>query len=260
MMKRIILHGHLADKYPHTIEVEAKTVAEAVSSLEQIPELRPEDGRPHRIRIDGVDTDIALYAEESPDELHIHPFEGGSGGNNGLGQVLLGVALVAVGIWNPVFLGAVGLTQGTLLLSGGLMALGGLAQMLTPMPEFDTDQGEQQSSRYLGASQNTVAIGTNIPLAYGIMKLGGHYLSFDVDAADRSSNADSSGAVTIETTWPALSDLGNVVGTDSSGTIQVGRDVYQFYDRPPVEIPVLLPVFSSGTPDPTNSPASAFST
>ena len=38
MKKKIILHGHLAEKYPHDLVVEAETIAEAVRALEQIKE------------------------------------------------------------------------------------------------------------------------------------------------------------------------------------------------------------------------------
>jgi hypothetical protein len=67
-----------------------------------------------------------------------------------------------------------------------MMVLGGIVQMLTPVPETDSTEG----SMYLGAGVNTVRIGTRIPILYGTRKVGGHYLSFDVDAKDIALEGD----------------------------------------------------------------------
>ena len=45
---------------------------------------------------------------------------------------------------------------------------------------------DPEASKYLGADQNTVKIGTRIPLLYGKHQAFGHYLSFNVDAKDIS--------------------------------------------------------------------------
>lgn len=74
----------------------------------------------------------------------------------------------------------------SMLLTGAMMVLGGIVQMLTPVPETDSTEG----SLYLGAGVNTVRIGTRIPILYGTRKIGGHYLSFDVDAKDIALEGD----------------------------------------------------------------------
>lgn len=170
--------------------MEASTVAEAIRSLKMIPELKPELGEAHHIRIEGVDSDIALFSETSMEEIHVYPLTGGAGGKPGLGQILLGIAIITVAFMFPPAAGSMmatmGITQGSLYLAGGMMIAGGLLQMLMPVPEAP---GENKASKFLGASENTVAIGTPVTLAYGTNKLGGHYLSFDVDAVDYTGDA-----------------------------------------------------------------------
>ena len=184
-MKRIILHGKMKEAYSHPIEVEASTVAEAIQFLAQIPELQRDDG-PWPVTIRGIDSQIALYAETDMEEIHVYPRLGGSGGKTGLFQILLGITLIGIGLINPAFLGAIGLTKGTLILTGSMMVLGGIMQMLMPVPESDSQEG----SLYLGAGVNTIKIGTRIPILYGTRKIGGHYLSFDVDAKDINLEGD----------------------------------------------------------------------
>ena len=178
MKRKIVLHGYLKKLYAGLIEVEADSVAEAVRSLAFIPELQREDGQPHTVRIKGITSDIALYSKSSMADIHIYPRIGGAGGRGGILQVLLGIVLVAVSIAFPVILG---FSTSSLFMTGALMVLGGVLQMLLPAPE-KTEAG--QSSKYLGASVNTVQIGTRQAIIAGTRRWGGHYLSFDVDAKE----------------------------------------------------------------------------
>lgn len=185
-MKTIYLHGYLADLHSEPIRVEASSVAEAVRSLSLIPALQPEAGQYHAIEIDNIDTDIALFAQGGIDEIHIRPRRGGSGGKGGFLQVVLGIALISL----AVFLGPAGLSlgafgtisQGSIFLAGAMMALGGVLQLLAPVPK--TSDGNEESSKFLPANGNTVRIGTRIPILYGTRKVFGHYLTFDVDAKE----------------------------------------------------------------------------
>jgi len=281
MKKKIILHGYLADLYSDPIEVEATSVAEALSSLEQIKELHRADGQPHPVVVRGIDTEVALFSETEMEEIHVYPRTGGGGGKGGLGQILLGITLIAVAFVFPgvSLLGGV-ITQSSLFLTGGLMVLGGILQMLAPAPEVSK---EQESSRQLGSSANTVQIGTTIPLAYGTVKMGGHYLSFDVDAKDRA------GGEVDDTVTPALTvtltnfeegltseneaiqsaidalppeeqvDPSEVaIGIAADGTPDQQLNTYTIYDRTPVPVATPLPIFASSTPSPTNIPTSGW--
>ncbi|MBN7759789.1 tail assembly protein [Nitratireductor aquibiodomus] len=170
MKVKVYLHGYFAKFHEGPIEVEAETVAQAVGLVtRQLRGFQPNavHGR-HRIAIAGCDQIEDLYRPAKNGEIHLVPqFAGGKRG--GFLQILLGVALVAVG-W---FIGATWLLQ-----AGALMVLGGIAQFLMPTP----DSEDQRKSRYLGAPGNTVEIGTRIPVLYGEDLVYGHFLSFDTDA------------------------------------------------------------------------------
>lgn len=178
MKRRIILHGYLAKLHRKVIEVEAGSVAEALGALSQIKALVP--GAPHRIRVDGVDSDVAFYCQGEMEEIHVRPQKGGSGGK--FGQIILGIVMIAVALTVPM--SAAWSMQ--LALSGGMMVLGGLLQLLIPTPDATA---ASQTSKYLGASTNTVTLGTRIAYVYGTRKVGGQYLSFDVDAVDIAPKA-----------------------------------------------------------------------
>ena len=193
MMKRIILHGHLKKLYAEPIEVEADSIADAILILKLIPELEPKNGQPWPVTIRGVNSQGQLFAPNDIEEIHVYPRTTGGGGKGGLIQILLGITLIAVALFAGAaafaatgLLGGLGITKGMLLLTGAMMVLGGIMQMLMPVPETDSSEG----SLYLGAGTNTVRIGTRIPVLYGTRKIGGHYLSFDVDAKDIALSGD----------------------------------------------------------------------
>ncbi len=122
----------------------------------------------------------ALYDRREIDVLHIHPMVMGAGGGGGLGQILIGAVMIAVAVFAPVLLPAM-LTQGSVVLAGAMMVLGGVLQLLAPQPSINASNEEK--SRYLGNGRNTVNIGTRIPMIYGRRKAYGHYISFDIDAS-----------------------------------------------------------------------------
>lgn len=260
MKKTIYLHGHLAEKHPEPIVVEAETIAEAIRALSTIDALAPPLGQAGwPVQVDGIENEIQLFSRTSVDEIHIRPRLGGAGGNTGLTQVLIGVAMVALAVWNPAFLAAIpgGLvTPASLFLTGGLMITGGLLQMMMPMP--DASEGEDPSSKVTGGTANTVTIGTRITLAYGFCLLGGHYLSYDVDATDWTEDDDAASADLVQT-LPANSAAVGIYplpgATNGSGETQ---GVYRQFDRQNVEYTIVQPVFANQATGPGNVPTSGW--
>jgi predicted phage tail protein len=182
-MTTIILHGHLGALYPREIKVQANSAAEALQSLALIPELRQRDGTRHLVQVDNFESADALYDKRDIDVLHVRPVMSGAG-RGGVGQVIIGVVMIAVAIYT----GGAGLTLfgttisgGTMMMGGAMMVLGGVLQMLAPQPNLNAS--DQERSRYLGSGRNTVGIGTRIPMIYGRRKAYGHYISFDIDAS-----------------------------------------------------------------------------
>jgi predicted phage tail protein len=105
-----------------------------------------------------------------------------------VGVVLIGVAFYLGGaaLAGPTLFGTT--TVSSLMFNFGLsLVMGGLLEMLSPAPKMDSSgnaASDPEASKYLGATQNTVKIGTRIPLLYGRHIAYGHYISFDVDAFD----------------------------------------------------------------------------
>jgi predicted phage tail protein len=243
--KKIILHGFLADLYPHAIEVEAATISEAIRSLSQIPELAPVDGQPIPVTIRDVNSEIALFSVTTMTDIHVYPRTGGAGGDNGLVQIIIGIALIAVAIFAPYLIPSI-MTVSSVATAGAMMLLGGVMQMLTPMPDAAGGATDEKSN-YLGANQNTVKIGTNIPLAYGNVKMSGHYLSFDVDSKDDAG----------------ISSLVNEAGVSLLDGVETDEvtfgDVFYFeYDRTPVQKALVNPIYAGSVASPANVPTSAW--
>jgi predicted phage tail protein len=174
-MTTIILHGYLRELHPAEIQVEANSAAEALSSLQLIPALAGDGSKRHHVAVDGFASADALYDKRKVDVLHVRPVMTGSG-RSGATQVVIGIMLIATAAMGGI--PALGITSGMLYLSGGMMVLGGVLQLLAPQPKLDTSE----KSKYLGSGKNTVAIGTRIPMIYGRCKAYGHYISFDIDS------------------------------------------------------------------------------
>lgn len=198
---KIILHGYLKKLYPHNLEMSGFCVSDIINGMCKMTKaFDPKPGsEKHVISVLGFDCHEALNApiSENLKELHITPaFIGGKSG--AFTRIAIGAVLIAAAFFTggaslaagPVLFGA-GATATTLagvMFNVGLaIALGGLLELISPQPKADTfgnSASDPEASKYLSASQNTVKIGTRIPLAYGRVKAYGHYISFDVDAVD----------------------------------------------------------------------------
>lgn len=116
-----------------------------------------------------------------------------AGAKSGLGQVLLGVALVAAAVFTAgTALGAMAL-WGTTTVSGlvgsiGLsLALGGVAQMLAPKPKHQagSDASDDQKQSYVFSGPvNSSQQGVGVPIVYGTMTIGSVVASTGLDVRE----------------------------------------------------------------------------
>lgn len=192
-MKTIHLHGDLKSLAPEGLQIEAETPAEVISFLSSLPGFQPVNGVKKVVRIRGIESRDALYSRTDMEHIHVEPYFGGAGGGfaNFL-QIIIGVILITVGILASPITGGTSLTMaqaGLVIMSGALMILGGVLQLLAPQPKTDVTSSSGQSNQYLPSDQNTVKIGTRIPLLFGRIKHGGHYLSFNVTAQEWNDQA-----------------------------------------------------------------------
>ena len=191
---KVVLHGHLKDLYPEELYLSGSSVSEIINGMcKATPAFNPVPGRGrHSISVVGFNTIDSLNEPLPADqeELHLVPTMAG-GKKGGFFQIVLGVVMIAAAIYlgPTAMLGSfqIGGVGGFLFSSGLSMVLGGLLGFLSPTPKadsFSNDVADPEASKYLGASGNTVKIGTRIPIPYGENKLSGHYLSFNVDSKD----------------------------------------------------------------------------
>jgi predicted phage tail protein len=62
------------------------------------------------------------------------------------------------------------------------MLSGALQYLFTPT--VNTSSDESTNSKYLnGANANTTAAGTRIPFGYGLFRVAGHYISYNVTSS-----------------------------------------------------------------------------
>lgn len=173
---RVICHGDLRRFFPEPIELAVNSAYEAMQALvAQHPALRRTPGNALRpVRIVGHDTQDTFYNPTSASELHVVPMFSGSIFGNSFGQIIVGTLLIVGSFYAP------GLVAPFLFSLGASFVLGGLMSLLAPSPKLNTQNAEQEQSKYFGPPSNTTKIGTRIPLLYGEMKAYGHILSYDV--------------------------------------------------------------------------------
>lgn len=128
----------------------------------------------YQVRIAGSDmapdTLTARLNESLPPGAVVHIVPRMAGAKNGIWQVVAGAALIGAS-----FIPGLNAVAAAVLFSAGTsMALGGVAQMLTPVPKTptvgQTDNGKQNT--YFSSLENMVAQGNPVPVLYGEMKIG----------------------------------------------------------------------------------------
>ncbi|TYG33293.1 tail assembly protein [Lonepinella koalarum] len=100
--------------------------------------------------------------------VHFTPVLSGAGKGLGIGQIILGAALIAVAWWSPTtWIASNALMMGAM---GGAMLLNGTMSLLTKTPDMNmsTDSEKQQSTSFSNI-KNLTPQGKPIPLLYGKM-------------------------------------------------------------------------------------------
>lgn len=100
-----------------------------------------------------------LHDPPGTDDIRIAPVLVGSK-RGGILQTILGVVLIVVGVWTQNY---------QLVFQGGVMVLGGVAQMLAPQPKGlgAKDSAENTPNYSMNGAVNTQAQGNPVPVAYG---------------------------------------------------------------------------------------------
>jgi predicted phage tail protein len=130
-------------------------------------------------------SDRALELGSAPDELHlpigqqetisIIPVMAGAGAT---GRIIAGIALVAFSLLLP---GVGKIIGGALMtkigLFGGALIIGGIAELLTPVPKIGGAEDDPRKSYSFSGVQNVSRQGVPVPIVYGEMIVGSIVIS-----------------------------------------------------------------------------------
>ncbi len=191
-MVNVRFYGSLK-QFGAEFRLDCQTTAEIVQALtSQIPKLRQfiQQGL-FTVRV-GRDYFDNRYLEQGlshklKDDATVHftPVLKGSK-RGGLFGVIAGVAIIAGAIALGPLAGIISTNAAWIVGSvGASLLLGGVAQMLTKMPEMkmDTEKEKKQSTAFSNLS-NMTAQGKPVPLAYGLIRTGSMIISQGVETFD----------------------------------------------------------------------------
>lgn len=197
MKVKLYLHGHLKDKVQKDfVEVEATTLIDALRNFElkyrKVLKAPIDIGR-WKIRVKGFEDKESWYVPLFMNEIHIYPeFRMGKSQSSGAWiQIGVAVALVASAVilgpasFAVMGFGGMGVISGSaatwLAFTGVAMMASGLLNLLFTQPTPDT---VSTNSKYLGVAQNTTKSGTRIPFGYGLFKISGQILSYNISSSN----------------------------------------------------------------------------
>jgi len=202
MLRTVKVYGHLAEHCGQSVfEALVRVPADAIKFLLcNFPELRSlmRDGY-YKVAVGKFDLQLADHPEQlhypmAPDDVvKIIPVVSGAGGR-GIGQILLGAALIGAAVFLAPVAGGAGAAKGFFGATGsgflsatasvatgnlGLaLALGGVAQMLSPVPELPDGVGGGPAENFAFQSiENVSTEGVPVPVVYGEMIVGSVVIS-----------------------------------------------------------------------------------
>lgn len=183
MLRQIELHGVLADKFGKSFMLAVSTPREACEALSyQIQGFKQFMMTAHQsglfFAVFNDDSNIGeheLEMQTGASIIRIVPQIVGSGGDTmGWLQVVAGAALIGVGLFVP---GAAAFAP-ALIGAGSGMLIGGVASLLMPVPNLDTQDPDGNKPSYaFGSAVTTVAQGNPVPVLYGRRYVGGFVIS-----------------------------------------------------------------------------------
>jgi predicted phage tail protein len=196
MLRKIKLYGKLAKFIgKRVLEADVASAAEAVRFLlANWPELEAHMSDQHyRVTVGTYDLTIdELHDPAGAAPISFVPVVAGAGA---AGRIILGAALIVGAFFTGgATIGLLGLAApiavSTVLLGvGASLVLGGVAQLLTPVPKIpqginnsgkDTDEDPRKSYSFSGI-QNTSRQGVPVPIVYGETVVGAVTISAGID-------------------------------------------------------------------------------
>lgn len=185
MLRKIKVYGQLAKFLGRRVfQADVASAAEAVRFLlANFPQLEKHMADQHyRVSVGTYDLSLdELHDPAGQQQIKIVPVVAGAGA---VGRILLGAALIVGAIFTGgATLFGIGIA-GTLFGVGASLVLGGVAQLLTPVPEVpqgaNAEQDPRKSYSFSGIQQ-TSRQGVPVPIVYGETLVGSVVISAGID-------------------------------------------------------------------------------
>ena len=193
MLKTIKLYGDLKEITGHSeLDAHVNSVGDCIRFLfMNWPQLEAHmNTRHYQVLTDGTDIGEEEIHYPVSEEIKIVPVIAGAGGSTG--KILAGAALIGLSFaTGGLGLGAsmsfakgasVGLVAKSAFYVGAGLLLGGVSEMLFPVPKpekFENDQDPRISFEF-GGTPNTSRAGTTHPIVYGEIMTGSTVISMDL--------------------------------------------------------------------------------
>lgn len=179
-MVTVRFYGDLK-QFGSSFKMDVASVPEALRALlTQIAGLREHIEKGHyKVTADGKQLTADTLETGLEKTLHITPVTKGAGKNGGLMQIVVGVVMIVAAFWTGgASMGAWSAMQSAAFAAGVGMVMGGIAQLLTKMPQMDSmkDSDDLKSSSFSNLS-NMAAQGAPVPIIYGQMMVGSKVMS-----------------------------------------------------------------------------------
>jgi predicted phage tail protein len=186
MLRKIKLYGQLAKFIGRRVlEADVATAAEAVRMLvANFPGLEQHMAEQYyRVTVGTYDLDEKeIHDPAGQQEIKIMPVIAGAGA---AGKIIAGIALVAFSLLLPGVGAAIGGALMTKIgLLGGALILGGVAELISPVPKIpqgpDTADDPRKTYNFSGIQQ-TSRQGVPVPCVYGLTLVGSVVISAGTD-------------------------------------------------------------------------------
>lgn len=186
MLRKIKLYGRLAKFIgKRVLEADVASAAEAVRFLlANFPEAEKHIAdQYYRVSVGGYDlAEEEIHYPVGQEPIKIIPVVAGAGA---VGRIIAGVALLVAAFAIPGFAAWAGPTAFSLIVGvGASLVLGGVAQLLSPVPTLPTGVGSDKDPRKsysFSGIQNTSRQGTPVPVVYGETVVGSVVISAGID-------------------------------------------------------------------------------
>ena len=184
----IRLSGQLGKKFGKVHKFYVSSAAEAVralcSQIDGFAGYLKDEKRQTYYRVFVADSQIdpenELHLLSGTREIRISPVIQGAK-RGGIFQAVLGAALIAVSFFIPPAAMVLGASLKTMVFSMGVsLALGGIAQMLSPQPKLNIQESPQNEPNTSIGVVNTASQGRPVSLIYGEVMAGSAIISASV--------------------------------------------------------------------------------